>query len=90
MQVLTFQKTYFKNAQMMAYYCSQGLDLNQLFGMGAHDVDRLAFLRNWRKEYDWYLERGYGQDYLPEEVVCVLEALPNYYSYIRYCFPIQR
>ena len=40
------------------------------------------FMKRWKREFNWYLERGYGSDYMPEEVLGVLEEIPGFFSNI--------
>ena len=49
-----------------------------------NNQDKLAKIRKWKKDYNWYLERGYAADYMPEDVVEVLEEMPGCFRHIWY------
>ena len=47
-------------------------------------VEKILILAEWEKKNKKYLEKGYAHDFLPEEILGIIKAIPTMYANITY------
>jgi hypothetical protein len=53
---------------MLSFFNNHSLNLIPTFCMFAFYSENLFFIKNWQRENNEYLMRGYARDYLPSEI----------------------